>query len=85
MPVTVMVRTFSPSVHVAEDPFSISVSPRRISTSAVSSVGVAVTLFVAFVVVAVYSNVSEANVGVSVTLPIVSPERELRFLPLRRR
>ena len=47
----------------------------------VASVGVAVTLLVALVVVAVYSSVSDAKAGVIVTLPIVSPERELRFLP----
>ena len=77
--------TFSPSDHVAEEPFSISVSPTRISTVAAGSVVVAVILFVAFVVVAVYSNVSGSNVGVNVTDPIVSPERVVRFLPLHRR
>lgn len=47
----------------------------RMVTVALASSGVAVTVLVAFVVVAVYSVVSGSNAGVSVSAPIVSPER----------
>lgn len=47
----------------------------RMVTVALASSGVAVTVLVAFVVVAVYSVVSGSNAGVSVSEPIVSPER----------
>jgi hypothetical protein len=48
-----------------------------IVTSASALVGVAVTLFDAFVVEVVYSSTSDANVGDNVSDPIVSPERVL--------
>ena len=78
-----MVNTFSPTSQVAEDPFSISVSPSMITTSSPASVGVAVTLFVALLVVAVYSVTSLLNVGESVNDPIASPDRVVMFLPLQ--
>ena len=78
---TVIVRVLSPASHVAFVAFSISVSPRRISTVASSSVGVAVTLFDAFGVVAVYAVTDPLKVGVSVNDPIVSPDKvEISFL-----
>ena len=77
-----MVSVFSPTSQDAVPPFVTSVSPLSISTSAFSSVGVAVTLLVALVVVAVYSVTSGSNAGLSVSVPIVSPERDVRFLPL---
>ena len=79
-----MVSVFSPSAQEAEEPFSISVSPTKISNSAVSSVRVAVTLFVALDVVAVYASVSESNSGVNSKEPIASPDKLVRFLPLHR-
>ena len=82
-PETVIVSSFSPSAHVAELPFSISVVPSMILTVAFGSVGVAVTLFVALLVVAVYSTTELLNSGSSVNDPIVSPERVVRFLPLQ--
>lgn len=52
-----------------------------ITTSASSSVGDAVTLLLAFDVVAVYASTDASNVGVSVNDPIVSPERvDINFL-----
>lgn len=76
-PVTSISTSLSPSVQVAELPFSISTSLTVIVTSASALVGVAVTLFDAFVVVVVYSSTSDANVGDNVSDPIVSPERVL--------
>lgn len=70
-----MVRVLAPSVQVAAVPLSTGLSPLRMVTVASSCSGVAVTVFVALVVVAVYSVVSGSNVGVSVSAPIVSPER----------
>nr|DAI49362.1 MAG TPA: hypothetical protein [Caudoviricetes sp.] len=72
---TVMVRVLVPSAQVAAAPLLTGVSPFRMVTVALSSSGVAVTVFVALVVVAVYSVVSGSNVGLSVSAPIVSPER----------
>lgn len=72
---TVTVRAFAPVAHVAAAPFSTCVEPFRMVTVAFSSSGVAVTVFVAFVVVAVYSVVSGSNSGVNVSAPIASPER----------
>lgn len=80
-----MVSVFSPSSHDADAPFSTSVSPFRISTVAYSSVGVAVTLFVAFSVVAVYSYTDALKAGVSVNAPIASPDKDVTLLPLHRR
>lgn len=73
--VTVTVTVFSPADHVALDPLVTSLSPFMIVTVASSSSGVAVILFVAADVVTAYSVVSLSNVGVSVSAPIVSPER----------
>lgn len=56
-------------------PFSTAVSPTMIVTSAPLSAGVAVTVLVALVVAAVYSVTAPSKAGVSVSDPIVSPER----------
>ena len=71
---TFTVKVLAPVAQVAAVPFSTGVSPLRMVTVALASSGVAVTVLVAFVVVAVYS-VAESNAGVSVSAPIVSPER----------
>ena len=81
-PLATISTVFSPSVHVALAPFSSSSSLTVIAISTPSA-AVAVTLFVAFVVVAVYSVVSASNVGVSVSAPIVSPERRAVSFLLR--
>ena len=73
--VTVIVTVFSPADHVALAPLVTVVVPFLISTVASSSSGVAVILFVAADVVTVYAVVSASKVGVSVSAPIVSPER----------
>lgn len=83
--VTVMVRRLSPVSHDAFPPLVTSValspSPSMITTSASSSVGVAVTLLLAFDVVAVYASTDASNVGVSVNDPIVSLDRvDINFL-----
>ena len=70
-----MVTTFSPSFHVAEPSFSISVSFTVIVISASASSGVAVILLLAFVVLAVYAVTELLNSGSSVSEPIVSPDR----------
>ena len=49
-------------------------------TVAASSVETAVIVFVALVVVVVYSVISESNVGVNVNAPIVSEAREVSLL-----
>jgi hypothetical protein len=72
---TFTVKVLAPVAQVAAVPFSTGVSPLRMVTVALASSGVAVTVLVAFVVVAVYSVVSGSNAGVSVSAPIVSPER----------
>lgn len=82
LPIDFTVRVFSPSAHVALSPFSISVVPTLISISAFGSIGVAVTLFVALLVVAVYASVSVSNEGVKVNEPIVSPDKPATLLPL---
>lgn len=80
--VTLMVRTFAPVCQVADPPFVTGVAPFLISTSALLSVAVAVTVLVALVVVAVYSVTEPSKAGVSVSDPIVSPERvALKGLP----
>lgn len=71
-----MVTVFSPSVHVALPPLVTGVSPFLISTVAPSLAGVTVILLVASVVVAVYANTSGLNVGVSVSAPIASVDRD---------
>ena len=76
-PVTSITTSLSPSVHVADAPFSSSTSFTVISTVASALVGVAVTLFDALVVVVVYSVTSALNVGVKVSDPIVSPDKVL--------
>lgn len=65
---------FSPASHVALAPFSSSVSLTVIAIS-MPSAAVAVTLLLAFVVVAAYAVVSASNAGVRLSDPIVSPER----------
>lgn len=83
--VTVIVTLFSPVAHVAAVPLLTAVSPTIIWTLASASVGVAVIVLVALVVVAVYSDTSGANSGVRASDPIASPERAaskgLRFRP----
>ena len=76
-PVTLISTSFVPSSHVAEAPFSSSTSLTVISTVASALVGVAVTLFEAFVVDVVYSVTLELNVGDKVSDPIVSPDKVL--------
>lgn len=77
-----MVRTFAPVCQVAALPFATGVAPLLISTSALLSAAVAVTVLVALVVVAVYSVTEPSKAGVSVSDPIVSPERvALKGLP----
>ena len=78
---TVMVNSFSPRLHVALSPFSISVSPSMMVISAAGSVAVAVTVLDSSVVVAVYSTTELLNSGSSVNDPIASPERVVTFLP----
>lgn len=73
--VTLTVRRFSPVCQVAALPFSTGVVPLVIVTSAPLSFGVAVMVLVALVVVAVYSVTEPSKAGVSVSDPIVSPER----------
>ena len=82
LPTLLTVSVFSPSAHVALAPFSISVVPTLISMPAFGSIGVAVTLFVALLVVAVYSSVSVSKAGVKVNEPIVSPDKPATLLPL---
>lgn len=60
---------------MAAVPLATMVSLFLISTVASGSSGVAVTVFVALVVLAVYSVVSGSKDGLSVSAPIVSPER----------
>lgn len=83
--VTFTVTTFMPLAQVAAVLFSTSASPTFILIVALSSVGIAVITFVAFVVVAVYSAVPELNAGESVSDPIVSPDKVAsKGLQLRR-
>ena len=78
-----MVSVFFPLAQVAESllatatPSSSSLFVRTIAITADGSSVVAVTLFVASVVVAVYANVSLSNVGVKVNAPIVNADNEL--------
>ena len=72
---TFTVTTFSPSFHVAEPSFSISVLFTVIVISASASSGVAVILLLAFVVLAVYAVTELSNSGSSVSEPIVSPDK----------
>lgn len=76
-PVTLTVTVLAPALHDAVSSLSISTPLTLISNVASALVGVAVTLFEAFVVVVVYVNVSASNVGDKVSDPIVSPERVL--------
>ena len=81
---TLTVTVFSPALQVAAVPFPTGVEPLRIVTAAASSSGVAVIVFVALVVVAMYSVTDPSKAGVSVSAPIVSPERRaLKGLPCR--
>ena len=75
-------KVFSPALHVALPPFSISVVPTSTLIVVCSaSVAVAVTLSESFVVVAVYALTPLAKVGVNATDPIDSPERVVTNLP----
>ena len=56
-------------------PFSTGVEPLRMETAAGLSSGMAVTVLVALLVVAVYSVTDPSKAGMSVSAPIVSPER----------
>lgn len=73
--VTVTVTVFSPSVQVAASPLVTVVVPFLMAMVAVSLVAVAVITSVALVVAAVYAVTLPLNVGVSVSEPIVSPDR----------
>lgn len=74
---------FSPLAQVAEVPLGTatpSVSSLFVRTTTITADGssvVAVTLFVASVVVTVYANVSLSNAGLKVNAPIVSADSEL--------
>jgi hypothetical protein len=81
----VIVTVFAPSAQVAAAPLLTGVSPFKMVTVASSSSGVAVMVLVAFVVLAVYSVASGSNDGVSVSAPIVSPERRALNPPPARR
>lgn len=73
-----MTSVFSPSFHVAAVPFVMSVVPLSLmETAAEDSAAVAVTVLVAFVVVAVYSVTPPSNDGSRLSAPIVSPDRAL--------
>jgi len=75
-----MVTIFSPLAHVAAVPFVTGVNPTSISTTAVSSVEVAVIVLVAFDVVVVYSTTSASNSGDKTKEPIVSADNELSVI-----
>lgn len=83
---TVTVTVFAPSAQVAAAPFVTAVSPTMIPTVAPLSAGVAVIVFVAFVVVAEYDVTPASKTGDNASEPIVSPDRSalkgLRLLHL---
>ena len=74
--------TFLPALQVAAVPFSTDALPLRMEISAAVSSGVAVMVLVALLVVAVYSVTEPLKAGVSVSAPIVSPERRALKGPL---
>lgn len=70
---TVTVKMFSPTAHVAAVPLAIGVEPLSIST--VPSSAVAVMVLVALVVLTSYSVTPASNAGIRVSEPIVSEAR----------
>lgn len=75
--VTITVIVFSPLTQAGEDSLLMTASPSLITTSAIESLAVAVTLFVALLVVTEYSNESDKNSGLNTNAPIVNADNEL--------